>query len=246
MRILLLITCVCMVACQSTLNKSEEDMDTTRTAAGMDYDSGWITLFDGQSFSGWHTYGKDSVGSAWKIDSGAIHLDAASKAGYQSHGGGDLVTNESFSDFHLMLDWKISPNGNSGILIYVQEDTSKYKETYFTGPEMQVLDAGHSDASIYKHKAGDLYDLIASSKEMQKPAGEWNHVEIISNDGKLDFFLNGENIVSTIMWDDAWKQMIAESKFKEWSDFGTAKEGHIALQDHGNDVWFKDIKIKRL
>jgi hypothetical protein len=112
---------------------------------------------------------------------------------------------------------------------------------------MQVLDnAGHKDAQINKHRAGDLYDLIASTKEAQKPAGEWNHVEIISNNGKLDFFLNSVQIVSTTLWDDHWKTLIANSKFKDMPGFGTFKKGKIALQDHGDSVWFRNIKIKRL
>ena len=113
--------------------------------------------------------------------------------------------------------------------------------------EMQVLDNnGHPDAKIIKHRAGDLYDLITSSPEMVKPYGEWNHAEIKCLNGKLDFYLNGTNVVSTMLWDDNWKKMVAGSKFKYMPAFGTYKKGHIGLQDHGNDVEFKNIKIKRL
>jgi hypothetical protein len=132
-------------------------------------------------------------------------------------------------------------------MIFVNENAQKYGEPYFTGPEMQVLDnAGHPDGKIYKHHAGDLYDLIAAPKDASKPVGEWNQVEIIANNGKLDLYLNGEHTVSTIMWDDNWRKMVAGSKFKAWPDFGTFHKGHIDLQDHGDDVWFRDIKIRPL
>jgi hypothetical protein len=112
---------------------------------------------------------------------------------------------------------------------------------------MQVLDnAGHRDAKIIKHRAGDLYDLISSSSEPVKPAGEWNQVEIVSNQGKLDFTLNGTKVVSTTLWDDNWKKMVAGSKFKTMSDFGTFKKGKIALQDHGDAVCYRNIMIKKL
>jgi hypothetical protein len=209
--------------------------------------NGWQLLFDGNTTNGWHTYGKQAAGKVWKAENGTLHLDAASKNTFTTPEGGDLVTNEEFDNFDLKLQWKISPAGNSGVIFYVKEDPKKYSEPYYTGPEMQVLDNnGHPDAKIYKHKAGDLYDLIASTKEVVKPVGEWNQAEIIANNGKLDFYLNGEHIVGTTMWDDNWRNMVANSKFKAWPDFGAFKKGKIDLQDHGNDVWFRDIKIKRL
>jgi len=209
--------------------------------------NGWQLLFDGKSTNGWHTYGKPSAGKAWSVRDGALYLDAEGKKNLASSENGDLVTNEEYDNFDLKLDWKISKNGNSGIIIYVKEDVAKYQESYFTGPEMQVLDnAGHADGKIYKHKAGDLYDLIASKKDATKPVGEWNYAEIIANKGKLDFYLNGEHTVSTTMWDDNWRKMVAASKFKAWPDFGTFKKGRIDLQDHGDDVWYRNIKIKRL
>lgn len=210
-------------------------------------DQGWQLLFDGHTTNGWHGYGKSAVPKAWKVEDGVLHMDAESKKSYTTDEGGDIVTDRDFDNFDLKLEWKISKNGNSGIMFYVHEDTLKYKSPYNTGPEMQVLDnAGHPDAKIFKHRAGDLYDLIPSSKEVVKPFGEWNHVEIVANRGKLDFYLNGEHTVSTTMWDDNWRKMIANSKFASMPDFGTFKSGKIDLQDHGDDVWFRNIKIKKL
>ncbi len=203
-------------------------------------------MFDGKSTQGWHTYGKTTASNGWKVEDGALHLDAAALKAGQAQGG-DIVTQESYDNFHLKLDWKIAPNGNSGIILFVQEDPAKYQQTWNTGLEIQVLDnAGHPDAKIHKHRAGDVYDLIASSPETAKPAGQWNQVEIISQNGRLEVIQNGKKVVSTTMWDDNWRTLIAGSKFASMPGFGTFKSGKIALQDHGDDVWYRNIQIKRL
>jgi hypothetical protein len=203
---------------------------------------GWISLFDGKTTKGWHSYGKSVAGEAWKVEDGILHLDAG-----KNLSAGDIVTDESFDNFDLKLEWKISKNGNSGIIFYIQDEPKKYDYIWFTGPEMQVLDNdGHSDGKIIKHRAGNLYDLIEGKEGVVKAVGEWNQVEIISNKGKLDLMLNGVTVVSTTVGDDNWRSLIAGSKFKTKPDFGKVFSGHIGLQDHGNEVWFRDIKIKKL
>lgn len=225
----------------STQNKTTMQTGDSNQATS----DGWISLFDGKTTTGWHTYGKTGIGKAWKVVDGTLHLDAASKKEWQTAEGGDIVTDQEFEDFHLKLEWKLAPKGNSGVIFYTKEDP-QYPYMWHTGPEMQILDDnGHSDAQIHKHRAGDLYDLIAS-KNAVKPVGEWNLAEIISNDGKLTFRLNGQETLSTTMWDDNWRNMIANSKFKDMNAFGTIKKGRIGLQDHGDDVWFRNIVIKRL
>ncbi|MEO5889028.1 MAG: DUF1080 domain-containing protein [Ferruginibacter sp.] len=202
---------------------------------------GWVSLFDGKTITGWHTYGQTSVNARWQVADGTIYLDTSKKE------GGDLVSDAEYGNFDLKLEWKISPKGNSGIIFYTQEDTAKYKSTYNTGPEMQVVDnEGHPDGKLIKHQAGDLYDLISSSKKSAKPVGEWNEAEVRSKDGKLDLFLNGTNVVSTTLWDDSWKKLIAGSKFKKMEGFGAFKKGKIVLQDHGDMVSYRNIKIKEL
>lgn len=214
-------------------------------------DNGWKVLFDGKTTNGWHTYGKQTAGKAWVVKDGALFLDADNKKKLSDDEGGDLVTNEEYKNFDLTLDFKIGPKGNSGVIFYIHEDPAKYENTYNTGLEMQVLDngtptkLGHSDAKLYTHRSGDLYDLLAA-KEAIHPQEEWNHAEIKSLNGQLDFYMNGVHTLSTKLWNDNWKKMIAISKFKDMPGFGTFKKGKISLQDHGEDVWFKNIKIKRL
>ena len=237
-----------LASCGSGENKdAAADSTTTDTTAMASANNDWISLFDGSTLNGWHTYGKTEPGKAWSVDSGTIHHSSAAKKNYQTEGGGDLVSNDEFENFDLKVDWKISKGGNSGIVFYVHEDTSKYKETWNTGLEMQVLDNnGHSDGKIPKHRAGNLYDLIAADPETAKGPGEWNQAEIVSNKGQLDLYLNGTKVVSTTLWNDDWKKLVAGSKFKDMPDWGTFTKGHIALQDHGNDVWYRNIMIKKL
>jgi len=204
----------------------------------------WTSLFDGKTTKGWHTYGEKAAGQAWKAEDGVLFLDASTK-----EGRGDITTDESFDDFHLKLEWKISKNGNSGIIFFAQDDKAKYKNLWYTGPEMQVLDnEGHSDGKIVKHRAGNLYDLIAGPDDAVKPVGEWNKAEIIVQKGTLVLKLNGVTTATTTIGDDSWKELIKNSKFskKESPDFGKVFSGHIALQDHGNNVYYRNIQIKRL
>lgn len=217
------------------------------TLSAQEKKEGWELLFDGKTTNGWHSYGYNAVGKAWEVSDGTLRLMVENKKDWPKNESKDILTNNEYDNFHFKADWRIAKNGNSGIIFYVHEDKNKYHNTYETGPEMQVLDnAGHPDAKIHKHRAGDLYDLIASSSEPVKPAEEWNHAEIISKNGKLDLFLNGVNVVSTHIWDNNWKQLVANSKFKSMPDFGTFKKGKIALQEHGEGVWFKNIKIRKL
>ncbi|WP_143959740.1 3-keto-disaccharide hydrolase [Litoribacter populi] len=230
-----------LTACDTDERNTETTETTTTTETNdMDQQSEWISLFDGQTLNGWSNYGKNTIGEAWKVEDGVLFFDSSEE------NGGDIVTDETFDNFHLELEWKISENGNSGVIFYVQE-SEEYQYPWQTGPEMQILDNdGHPDAKIRTHRAGDLYDLIESSEEAANPVGEWNKAEIRANNGKLDFYLNGVNTVSTTMWDEQWDEMVANSKFKDMPGFGRYQEGKIALQDHDDDVWFRNIRIKRL
>lgn len=209
--------------------------------------SEWIQLFDGNTLKGWHSYGQKVPGSAWAADSGTIHLRPGAKLGYQTTDGGDLITDDVFDNFMLELEWKVSKSANSGLIFYVEEDTMKYKETWHTGFEVQVCDNEYNvDAHVFKRDAGAVYDLVPVTKEAAKGHGEWNKVEMTSNNGKVDIRLNGIQNISFNTRSKEWKQMIAGSKFKNMPGFGLFKSGHIALQDHGQEVWFRNIRVKRL
>lgn len=213
----------------------------TATSTMLYAQKGWVSLFDGKTTAGWHTYGKSHVTKGWKAENGVLRFDPSEKD------GGDIVTDKEYENFHLRLEWKVSPKANSGIIFYVHEDPKKYGATYSTGPEMQILDNdGHADGKITTHRAGDLYDLVQSSSEPVKPVGQWNKVEIIASKGNLEFKMNGQSIVKTTMWDQNWADLLAKSKFATWKDFGTFKKGKIALQDHGDEIWFRNIEIKEL
>ncbi|HYO21019.1 MAG TPA: DUF1080 domain-containing protein [Flavisolibacter sp.] len=249
-KLIMAVAATTLFACNASNTKAVQTTDSSKKETTTPADDGFVSLFDGKTTKGWHTYGKSGVGKAWKAADGVLYLDTTGKKDWQTAEGGDIVTDEEYDNFHLKLDWKIAPKGNSGVVFFIKEEP-QYQYMWHTGPEMQILDngtgttEGHPDGKITSHRAGDLYDLIVA-KEVVKPAGEWNTAEIVSNNGKLEFYLNGQQTLSTTMWDDNWKALIAKSKFKGMAAFGTIKKGRICLQDHGDNVWFRNIMIKKL
>ncbi len=203
-------------------------------------DKGWTDLLSGNSLDHWHTFKKDKADPCWHVNEGVLILDPSLT------GKGDLVTNKTYKNFVLTLEWKASHEGNSGVLINVQEGP-QYPKTYLTGPEMQVLDnVAASDNKDETHLAGSLYDMIAANPDFVHPAGEWNKIKIKQTDGHIIFWINDHEVVNEQIGSAKWKQMVANSKFKNTKSFGTFLQGHIALQDHGHKVWYKNIRIKEL
>lgn len=203
---------------------------------------GWELLFDGKDINkNWRGYKMDSSPTKWEIEDGAIFFNP------NNYGtGGDIISHEQYSEFEFSLEWKVAAASNSGIFYHAVE-SDDYKFPYETAPEMQVLDNNrHADGKIEQHRAGDLYDLVKSRVENVKPVGEWNKVLIKVKGNSLEHWQNGEMVIKTTMWDDNWASLIKDSKFATWPGFGKSKIGHFALQDHGDPVWYKNIKVKKL
>ena len=197
---------------------------------------GWQLLFNGKDMSHWRTFKQPTVNEKWQIEDGAIALTAG--------GGGDLISKENYKNFELTLDWRIAEVGNSGILILADE---KGKYIYSHAPEIQILDnERHPDNKLDTHLSGSLYDMIASPVASHKKAGEWNSTKIRLENSALTIWQNDVQTAKVTIGSDEWKNLIAKSKFASWAGFAAAKAGHLGLQDHGDKVWFKNIKIKEL
>jgi hypothetical protein len=197
---------------------------------------GWQLLFNGKDMSQWRSFKQPTVNSKWQIDENAIVLT--------SGGGGDLISKQSYKNFELTLDWKIAEAGNSGIFVLADE-TGQY--IYSHAPEIQILDnERHPDNKLDSHLSGSLYDLIASPVASHKKAGEWNTTKIRLENSALTIWQNGIQTAQVTIGNDEWNRLVAKSKFADWAGFAAATEGHLGLQDHGDKVWFKNIKIKEL
>lgn len=218
------------------------------TLSKAEINEGWVLMFDGETSEGWRGYNKEGFPEkGWEIVDGTIHCFDSGKG--EAGGGGDIIANEQYGNFEFSLEWKISEGGNSGIFYLAQEKEGE--PIYKSSPEMQILDnAKHPDAKLGKdgnRQAGSLYDLIPAVPQNAKGAGEWNHIKILVYDGTVVHYMNGEIVLEYHLWTQDWKEMCANSKFRDWPDFiNTATKGYIGLQDHGNDVWFRNIKIKEL
>lgn len=202
--------------------------------------AGWKLLFDGKNTSAWRAYkGKEFPTNGWSIDDGCIKTKADAK------GAPDIITTDQYSDFELSVEWKVAPKGNSGIIYRLIE---KHDASWQTGPECQILDnAGNNVKSDDPHAAGALYDLYPpSAAAVCKPAGEFNVARVVVQGGRVEHWLNGVKVVAARMDNDEWKQKIAASKFKAYEGFGMQPKGHVGLQHHGGDVWFRNIKIRDL
>lgn len=210
-------------------------------------DTEWISLFNGEDLTGWHIYGSNENANTWLADGEVLVFDPALRTTAKN---ANLVTDKVYEDFELSLEWMISENGNSGLFWGVIEDT-KYEHPYQTGPEVQILDDNWTEYIEERgdiQRAGSIFNIMAPSKVVSKPSGQWNsyllHIDQTNNAGWLDF--NGERVLEFPVHGSEWTQLIKDSAFNDWEGFGRARNGRIALQDHGHKVAFRKIKIREL
>lgn len=226
-------------------------------------DEGFITIFNGENLDGWRGYGMDVPPTSWEVSDGAIHLKGSGTGEAQVEGGGDLIFAHKFQNFELQLEYKISEGGNSGIFYLAQEvkdaEGKEYLPIWQSCSEYQVLDnARHPDAQLGvdgNRQAASLYDMIPAKPQNANPAGEWNQAKIMVYKGTVVHGQNGSNVLEYHLWTPKWTEMLQNSKFAEGGDFpyafnllnnmgGENHEGYIGLQDHGDDVWYRNIRIK--
>lgn len=230
---------------------------------------GYITLFDGKTLTGWRGYGKETVPSRWTASEGAIHFTGSGLGEAQESEGGDLIFAHKFQNFELELEYKISKGGNSGIFYLAQEvSVEKRGKTemlpiWQSCAEYQVLDnENHEDAKLGvdgNRKSGSLYDMIPAVPQNAKPFGEWNTAKITVSKGTVVHYQNGEKVLEYHLWTPKWDDMLQASKFREGGEFPVAyplmkdmgkgegmNGGYIGLQDHGDDVWYRNVRVKQL
>lgn len=218
---------------------------------------GWITLFDGKTFNGWRGYNRTDIPEMWCIANGSIHIRTTGTGGAGSNGG-DILFAYKFKNFEFEVEWKAAKGANSGIHYFIQE--VKGESASQSAPECQILDnENHGDAKAGRdgnRQASSLYDLVPAKPQNAKPFGEWNKIKIRCKDGEVTHFQNGVAVVKYRLWSPEWKKMLDVSKWSKDKNpiayellmncGGPNREGFIGFQDHGDKVWFRNIRVRIL
>ncbi|MEO2123691.1 MAG: DUF1080 domain-containing protein [bacterium] len=197
--------------------------------------AGWQLLFDGNSLEGWRGYNSEFMPNGWSVENGML---------IRTGPGGDIITEQQFGDFEFYLEWLVGPGGNSGVLVRAVEGQ---EEVYHGAPEMQILDdAGHPDGRSPLTSAGSNYGLHGAPRGIVKSAGEWNSSRIVVVNNQVEHWLNGDKVVEYELGSADWLRRVANSKFAQWPAYGRASRGHIGIQDHGDRVSFRNLKVREI
>lgn len=237
------------IGCQPKMASiSANPNQSMNTLSSTEKRNGWILLFDGKTTAGWRgAYRDEFPTQGWKIEGG--ELIVVKSDGREARNGGDIITKEKYDNYELTLEAKLTPGANSGVKYFVTEILPKSPGSAI-GLEFQILDDDlHPDAKMGKNgnrTIGSLYDLIPARSKNKRPIGEWNQVRIISKDNKVEHWLNGSKVVEYERGSPAFRALVAESKYKNYEGFGEAPQGHLLLQDHGDEVHYRNIKLRKL
>jgi Domain of Unknown Function (DUF1080) len=211
-----------------------QDKVPPNTLTAKEKAEGWRLLFDGATTAGWRGFRQTTIPAGWKAIDGSLTRIGP---------GGDIVTVDEFGDFELTVEWKLAPNGNSGIFYRVTEDD---EVMWHTAPEYQLIDSGYKEPLKPAQYAGSNYDLDPPARDATRPIGTWNETRILVRGSRVEHWLNGVKVVEYELWTDDWKRRVQASKFKDYPTYGRARRGHIGLQDHGDSVAFRNIKIREI
>ncbi len=235
LRLFTILSIIIAAGCGAPAEKNAEVADEHNVLTDEEITEGWMLMFDGTTLNGWRGYLRPDVPDGWIVEDGTIFLEEG--------GDGDIMFDRKFLEFHLKVDWKISEGGNSGIFYLIQE--LEGRRLWHSAPELQLLDNDAYTDLNHNQYAPALYDLVPASPQNTRPAGEWNTVEVIIKDKYIIHRQNGEEVVRVSIDTPEWDAMVEESKFP--SDvFAEYVPGYIALQDHGDQVWFRNLKIIEL
>jgi hypothetical protein len=258
---LMILTGALLISCGGSGTKKQnqqEEVIAINALSETETTEGWKLLFDGKTFDGWRGYNRQDMPTAWIIDEDAIRINGSGRGEAGATDGGDIIFAQKFGNFELTFDWKVAKGSNSGVFYYIQEIEGQ--PAYISAPEYQILDnENHDDAALGvdgNRKSASLYDMIPANPQNAKPFGEWNTGKIRCNKGTITHYQNGELVLEYHLWTPKWQEMLDNSKFSKdkWplayelllNCGGENHEGYIGFQDHGDDAWFRNIKIKIL
>jgi hypothetical protein len=255
-RIFLILTVsIAFLQCNSPRQESSSRNDTTamkdtppatrvteNALSADEQQQGWKLLFDGKSMQGWRVF-RNLENNSWEVSDGTLHCKPFDENGENKRA--DLITENKYGNFELKFDWKITPQANTGVIFHVSEEM---KESYETGPEFQIVDdVGYAGDPEKTQLTGALYHMYPAAAEKPLNAvGEWNESRIVINGNHVEHWLNGMKVVEYELKSEDWKKRIKASKWKDFPKYASTGTGHIALQDHKNEVWFRNLKIKTL